>query len=260
MNNPIGIVANHIGAATLEEAFERAQSWQMTNIEWFEYDKPGPTEVDSAATIVRLSSRYGFSASYHAPWGGRYDLGRSADSAAAAAILEELIERASRLQATLMTVHLGRGGTAPREALLEKIGQALEAAAPLALRRGVVLCLENFTRLFSGDDLGDCLEDFEVLLDRTPPQAVGLNLDVGHAHMTRNMRELVALAGPRLRNTHLHDNDGHADQHRPFGAGTLDWKGLLELLKAADYAGPLNYEFAPAGDSFARLTGLIRGA
>jgi sugar phosphate isomerase/epimerase len=260
MNNPIGVVANHIGAKTLEEYFDRAAAWGMGNIEWFEYDTPGPTEPAAAREIVRLGAAAGITASYHSPWGGRYDLGRSPDMPAAVAILREIIDRACRVEARLVTVHLGRGEHAPREALLDKIGAALEAVSPVAQARGVLLCLENFTRLFSGDDLGDCTEDFATLLGRTSPRAVGLNLDVGHAHIIGNMRQLVELAGGRLANTHLHDNDGRADQHRPYGAGTLDWPGLLAMLKAARYDGPLNYEFGPSGDAYERLTRAIRQA
>ena len=52
----------------------------------------------------------------------------------------------------------------------------------------------------------------------------------------------------RLLVTHLHDNDGSADQHRLPGQGKADWPGIVHTLKQSRYAGTLNLELnMPAG-------------
>jgi sugar phosphate isomerase/epimerase len=259
MNNPIGVVSCHIHADNLPEHFTKARAWGMNSIEWFEGDRPGPTEPDQAAQIVALSARHGIAATYHAPWMGPWDLGVKT-AAQAADTLGELIARAGRIQAKLMTVHMGsHPPAADRQRSLENLAAALNAVAPQAEAAGVTICLENFTLCYSPNDLAGRTSDFEFIFAAVASPAVGMNLDVGHANITGNTRELIARFGRRLCNTHLHDTDGVTDGHLPPGGGTIDWPGLLGQLKPASYAGPLNFEFGQTPDgAYERLIGLIR--
>jgi len=38
---------------------------------------------------------------------------------------------------------------------------------------------------------------------------------------------------PLLRSVHVHDNHGERDEHLWPGAGTIDWKKTMELLRTA---------------------------
>ena len=61
---------------------------------------------------------------------------------------------------------------------------------------------------------------------------------------------------PRIRSTHIHDNDGVIDNHRfPLlhGGGTIDWRHMMELLRANAAQFPLNLEPRESDDFAAPL-------
>jgi sugar phosphate isomerase/epimerase len=50
---------------------------------------------------------------------------------------------------------------------------------------------------------------------------------------------------PRIRSTHIHDNDGKTDSHLfPFhgDGGTIDWKNTMQLFRSSEGQFPLLLE------------------
>jgi len=90
---------------------------------------------------------------------------------------------------------------------------------------GIPLAIENMpkTRMtaFKGpSDLLECVEGTDV----------GLCLDVGHANTTGNLDDFLAVAD-RVRNIHIHDNEGGWDDHLVLGAGNLPLARIVSALK-----------------------------
>ncbi|MHB9023090.1 MAG: TIM barrel protein [Armatimonadota bacterium] len=81
----------------------------------------------------------------------------------------------------------------------------------------------------------------EMLRDYNPG-AIGLLLDVGHAHLLGDLNVYLAGAGRRLCSLHIHDNDGQDDLHVLPGHGTFRWDGFVAALQATGYTGPLTLE------------------
>ena len=71
---------------------------------------------------------------------------------------------------------------------------------------------------------------------------IALALDTGHANLVQSADRETLAAGPRLATTHVHDNDGRADSHRPPGQGTIDWVAWTSALNAIGYRGPIMLE------------------
>ena len=46
----------------------------------------------------------------------------------------------------------------------------------------------------------------------------------------------------RIRSTHVHDNNQERDSHLWPGAGTIDWKQTMELLRTAPHVLPVLLE------------------
>ena len=113
--------------------------------------------------------------------------------------------------------------------------------APLDLgqgRRGVDILLEN---------IPNELSSAERLLLFQELTHIGLNyvFDTGHANMNEGVEKAFRLMKPRIRSTHIHDNDGKTDQHLfPFESegGTVDWKQTMELLRGQAGQFPLVLE------------------
>jgi sugar phosphate isomerase/epimerase len=119
--------------------------------------------------------------------------------------------------------------------------EAIAHLADDAAERGITLMVENLDRLFSG------VEDIRAVLDATP--ALRFHLDVGHANLRLGVGEsnrtaaLLEAFGDRLAHVHVHDNTGgEEDRHLPLGAGTIDWKTAIRLLKGAGYDGTVTLE------------------
>lgn len=258
MNNPIGVVSCHLEFETIEEAYDKLMAHGFDAVEWFERKDLYFCGEARADQIRRTSEALGIENSYHAFYYGEWDLGRQeADRAAHA--LRRQVESADRLGARLMTIHMGSFDPAVgRETALARVVEAVAKVAPIAHRRDVTIAVENFTVCHGDTALGERTEDFEVLFAKVASPAVGLNLDIGHAHITRNLDELLGRFGSRLRNIHLHDTDGATDGHLPPGGGTVDWDRLLAGLKAARYAGPIQFEFPETSGKFGECMGRIR--
>lgn len=131
--------------------------------------------------------------------------------------------------------HLGLTG---QEFALPRVDAAyvsLEELRVFAAQRGVELLLENTPNELSN------AERLNLFLNETH---LNLNycFDAGHAHMHSSVEEEFASMAPRIRSTHLHDNDGKEDLHLVPGRGSIDWQKAAELLKARPDQYPLLLE------------------
>ncbi|MCD4823148.1 MAG: sugar phosphate isomerase/epimerase [Phycisphaerae bacterium] len=224
MNNPIGVVSCHLEFSSFDEAFEKAREYGMEDIEWFDYDASITLDPAVAEQIARLSKKYGIKNSYHAPYQAagknQWDMGQLS-LADACKTLRNMLGCARRLEAELMTVHLGSfDPSLDRRIAMEKVAAAIGDCAKLAEDFQVCICVENVPLCRSPYELGSRTEDFDVIFEAVASGYVGMTLDSGHARIMGNMDELLSRHGSRLRDTHLHDTDGSTDGHLAPGEGS----------------------------------------
>jgi sugar phosphate isomerase/epimerase len=135
----------------------------------------------------------------------------------------------------------GAGRGLSPERLAAANAAAFREAVRVAEQEGVAVALENHYRGF-----GERAEDLRAVAALLASPAVGFTLDSGHAVVSgQRPADLARAMGPRLLLTHLHDNDGTADTHRPAGragpsgarAGpaAVEWPALIEALRAVGY-------------------------
>ena len=133
--------------------------------------------------------------------------------------------------------------------------QTIRELLPYAQREGVGLMIENLPGEFNNaSQLGE-------LLDAEPELA--LHLDIGHANLQNPYNMTVGILeayGKRLRHVHLHDNKGgSADLHLPLGAGTVDVRESIEVLRRCGYDGTITLEvFTPDKSYLAYSRDLLR--
>jgi sugar phosphate isomerase/epimerase len=141
--------------------------------------------------------------------------------------------------------------------------RSLARLAGRAERLGIVIALENLAPVFPGPEmLGHTPLLLRSLVRRISSPALGLCVDVGHAHVVADIRHasVADLIEPALDSAtmlHLHDNLGarrlHApdpaldplrlDLHLPPGRGNLPWRTLAPLLHRYDV--PMIFEVHP---------------
>jgi sugar phosphate isomerase/epimerase len=130
--------------------------------------------------------------------------------------------------------------------------RSLARLAVLAERLGLVIALENLAPVFPGPErLGHTPMVLRTLAHRISSPALGLCLDLGHAHIVADLRhaDLTELVLPVLDSVtlfHVHDNLGarragafppeldpvRLDLHLPPGRGKLPWGRVAALLEA----------------------------
>lgn len=87
------------------------------------------------------------------------------------------------------------------------------------------------------------LKDFKYIIDRVPDLKV--HLDIGHAFIYDEMRgveKYVKAFKNKIVHIHMHDNHGKDDEHLPLGAGSIDWKKVIKLLKKINYNKTITFE------------------
>ena len=127
-----------------------------------------------------------------------------------------------------------------RKETMRLMAANIDAAAEEARAFGVAIALEN-VHFFNEDNT--LLPDLfaEIRSDN-----VGFCLDFGHAHYQGGgCGYWLDRLGERLITTHIHDNRGRTDEHRPPGFGTIPWPDMIARLRALGYAGYANFESGP---------------
>jgi sugar phosphate isomerase/epimerase len=125
-----------------------------------------------------------------------------------------------------MVQHLGVSGEEYDDHKVEAAFIALEELSSFARQRGVEVLLENTQNsLATAERLAAFLAQTHLKL--------GFCFDAGHANLHRGIEHEFRIMESGIRSTHLHDNDGKADQHLfPLvaGGGTIDWSKTMGLL------------------------------
>jgi sugar phosphate isomerase/epimerase len=200
----------------------------------------------AAGCGLRVADVHGYS--------GTSDTGITYSDELFAAVNVNRAEFAARVGAGVLVLHLpphgapkvaaGGGAAAIEEAARRAADLAAEAVGRLlgpCHKLGVRLAVENLT----GPAYVPAF--YDALFQRLGPEELGFCYDSGHALVCGQADLVVRYAG-RLLATHLHDNDGTADQHRLAGEGRADWPMILGAIKRSAYAGTVNLEVhLPAG-------------
>ena len=139
------------------------------------------------------------------------------------------------------------------DASLERNRAYLAPYVALGAKLGVRIALENGVCQPWDEDppvFRDVSPGFEELIALTDgfneeygKEVCGICFDFGHAHLAHcDIPAAIRRVGRRLRVTHVHDNDGSGDLHRPVGEGTIDWQSAVRALKEIGYDEELSLE------------------
>jgi sugar phosphate isomerase/epimerase len=186
--------------------------------------------------------------SMHSPMFSDYDWGRSGAPPINVADTEKkrLIEAMDEIKRALevaeqapfrfLVQHMGMSGESFDERKFEAGMTALEHLRAFARPLGVTLLLENIPNELSTP--ARLLE----FLHASHLDDVGICFDVGHAHMMGGVAADFESLKPRIRSTHVHDNNRDRDSHLWPGEGTIEWKQAMALMTSAPQVPPILME------------------
>jgi sugar phosphate isomerase/epimerase len=164
--------------------------------------------------------------------------------------IKRALEIAEVIPFRYLIQHIGVSGEEFDMRKVDAAFSALEQIHLFARARGVEVLLENTPNGFS---TAERLQNFEELTH------VGLNycFDTGHANMSpAGMEHEFNLMKPRIRSTHVHDNNGKEDSHLfPLlsEGGVIDWRKTMELVRTLPASVPLLLELKERPDLAAPL-------
>jgi sugar phosphate isomerase/epimerase len=186
--------------------------------------------------------------SVHAPLYADYEWGRagsppvniaSTDRAACIEAMDEIkraLEIAEQIPFRFLVQHLGLANESFSEKKFDAAMTSIEHLRAFAKPLGVRILLENIpNELSAPDKLVDMIRQAHF-------DDVGVCFDFGHAHMMGSVSEAFEILRTHIRSTHVHDNAKDKDSHLWPGAGTINWKEAMELLRSAPQTPPLLLE------------------
>lgn len=93
---------------------------------------------------------------------------------------------------------------------------------------------------------GAVIPELHDVIEAVDAPNFGICLDTGHTNLFGlPLGEALRQCGRRLTATHVHDNDGTADQHTDPTRGTIDWEDAFAALREIGWDGIVNLEIAP---------------
>jgi len=169
----------------------------------------------------------------------------------AAAILKKQIECASALGIDAILVVPGAVGVdfipsceiVPYHLAYERATDFIKAALPASEAMGVTLCIENVWNKFLLSPL-----EMKAFIDSFGSERVGSYFDVGNTLATGYPEHWIATLGTRIKRVHFKDYRravGSVDGFCDLLSGDVNWPGVMEELKSANYQGWVAAEMIP---------------
>jgi len=151
MDNPIVACVDRNPFSSMEDLLARVSGAGLAGVEWFEAGPERPwSEPEEAERLRLLVRRYALTAQYHAPYEPPYDLACEGASPRqpgdVAGMILGFLERAERLGARIVTLHLGtHPPEVERAEALRAVMEGILLALPQVERSHIRLALENHT-------------------------------------------------------------------------------------------------------------------
>jgi sugar phosphate isomerase/epimerase len=243
-----------LGVQPLESAIERASADGFDFLEVTMEDFPAEHLKANGESIRAAAETHAVDLVVHLPFrDGESAIGSNDDAVREDALeeLSECVRGAGRIGAEKAVLHVETQGgphlleTGDDDPLVATLNELTAVGAD----HGVEICAENMTQRLPR------LEELAELLDRTD---ISLTVDTGHARTNGRPDGAIArfLADHAERVSHLHLNDtrGPTDEHLPFGAGTVDFEGILGALPA-NWDGTLTLEINTTNVEYVTVSG-----
>jgi sugar phosphate isomerase/epimerase len=188
----------------------------------------------------------------HAPCEVDWDIS-SEDEAVRRKSVEEVIlsiDRCRELDGEIVVIHPGREIEARGADAAKEHGRRIELSIrsfvdiiEAARDKGILVAVENAW----ANEVGGREEYWVRLMDTLDPKVAGICYDSSHANINPGSNEMIARSKYPIITTHLSDNQGQYDEHKPPFEGTVDWRKTLKLLLDKGFEGPWLLEIVNGG-------------
>lgn len=140
-------------------------------------------------------------------------------------------------------IHVGCKPSITKEQFFAMNKEALKPLFPAMEKNNVNVLVENSTKSNMGDlyyfFTGGEMKEF---IDYVAHPLIHACWDTGHANIEGHQYEDIMALGDDLRAIHVHDNNGHIDEHVAPFRGTLNMDELITALSDSGYKGYFTFE------------------
>jgi sugar phosphate isomerase/epimerase len=167
------------------------------------------------------------------------------------------MEHAIALNADTITFHPGfMSMVVPNQEAkaIEKAKRSIRTIDRLMKEFGITAAMENMPSIKFM--IGMTAKEMFEMVDGTDMK---ICFDIGHANTVNQIDEMIDLLGDRIKNIHIHDNNGKNDDHMTIGDGQIDFTKVLKKL--SNYKGRYIIESRSIGSAVTsrdRLKELLR--
>jgi sugar phosphate isomerase/epimerase len=139
--------------------------------------------------------------------------------------LDRVFEVMRILRPTNIVFHAGRTNSRDIDEWVARSVETWTPFLPEALELGVAIGIENIFDREPGP--------LKRLVTEVGDPNFGVCVDAGHLNIYSEaaLDEWFGELGPHIKEVHLHDNNGRADEHLPIGEGTVDFPLFFSLLR-----------------------------
>jgi sugar phosphate isomerase/epimerase len=196
--------------------------------------------------LEALAPSYNVKFSIHAPISD-VNIAALSERMRESAVMETIaaMEHAIQLNANTVTFHPGyQSMVVPdlKDKSAEKAKRSIRTIDRLMKEFSLTACVEN-------------MPSFKFMLGRTAKEMFDLVdgtdmricFDIGHANTMSQIDEMIDLLGDRIKNIHIHDNNGENDDHMTIGDGNIDFPAVLKKL--SNYKGKYIIESRSLGSA-----------
>jgi len=154
------------------------------------------------------------------------------------------------------------------EVMHEQTARMFDAALPYAEQYKVSIAMETFgAARIKGARIRDFFADpteFKRQFDRLNTTYKTICVDTGHTHEAESFwvpapEDMIRMLGKDISVLHLHDNNGHWDDHLLPGMGNIHWDSVFDALDDVGYSGVYNFElgikYGILNEDFVRFAG-----
>jgi len=190
--------------------------------------------------------------SVHAPCEADWDISSEDETIRRKSTDEAIlaIKRCEEMGGELVVMHPGRrfnsegpDARAEHDRRIEKSIESFKGIVKAARDNGIRVAVENQW----ANEVGGKKEQFLRLLDTLDPEVVGICFDSSHANITPGTYEMFDHIEHPIINTHLSDNNGQYDEHKPPFTAAINWRDVFRLLIGKGFRGPWLLEVTNGG-------------
>ena len=199
---------------------------------FFPYDKSLEEQKIYEENAKQLM-KYNIEFVLHLPFGPRSDLLNEEQYEIIIQRMKDGIDFGKKFNVNKFTLHLGSFNNKDlgRKYFVNKCIETMKVLCDYAYPSYIMI--ENMPGY---NELGYSPNEIKEILEKTNKDNAKFIIDFGHANVSEyNIEDYIYGLKEYLIHTHISDNDGSRDQHKPIGYGNIDYKKIYNQMNDINY-------------------------